>query len=108
MPTYEYECEKCGDRFEAFQKMSDKSKTRCTKCRGRLTRLVTGGTGFIFKGSGFYVTDSRKGRDKAERRDKPEKSEKPEKPEKKEKSEKPEKTEKGGDKPKGKEKSADG
>jgi len=59
MPTYEYECLKCGHRFEIFQKMTDTPRKRCPKCRGKLRRLVGSGAGMIFKGSGFYVTDYR-------------------------------------------------
>ncbi|MGE5177173.1 MAG: FmdB family zinc ribbon protein [Hyphomicrobiales bacterium] len=59
MPTYEYECEKCGHRFELFQKMSDPPRKRCPKCRGKVRRLIGTGAGMIFKGSGFYVTDYR-------------------------------------------------
>ncbi len=59
MPTYEYECLKCGHRFEAFQKMSDPPKKRCPKCGGKLRRLVGTGAGIVFKGSGFYATDYR-------------------------------------------------
>ncbi|HEU4724699.1 MAG TPA: FmdB family zinc ribbon protein [Candidatus Eisenbacteria bacterium] len=59
MPTYEYECEKCGHRFELFQSMKDEPKKRCPKCRGKVRRLIGTGAGMIFKGSGFYVTDYR-------------------------------------------------
>ena len=59
MPTYEYECEKCGHRFELFQKMSDPPRKRCPKCRGKVRRLIGTGAGMIFKGSGFYITDYR-------------------------------------------------
>ena len=59
MPTYEYECEKCGHRFELFQSMSDPVRKRCPKCRGKLRRLIGTGAGMIFKGSGFYTTDYR-------------------------------------------------
>ena len=59
MPTYEYECLKCGHRFEIFQKMTDRPRKRCPKCRGKVRRLVGSGAGMIFKGSGFYVTDYR-------------------------------------------------
>ena len=59
MPTYEYECLKCGHRFEVFQKMTDEPKKRCPKCRGKVRRLIGGGAGMIFKGSGFYITDYR-------------------------------------------------
>jgi len=57
MPTYEYECEKCGHRFERFQSMSDTPLTVCPECRGKVNRLVSGGGGVIFKGSGFHATD---------------------------------------------------
>jgi putative FmdB family regulatory protein len=59
MPTYEYECEKCGHRFEVFHSMSEEPRKRCPKCRGKLRRLIGTGAGMIFKGSGFYVTDYR-------------------------------------------------
>src|SRR5512137_2157627 len=61
MPTYEYECTKCGHTFEAFQSMSEKPLSRCPECRGRVRRLIGGGLGVIFKGSGFYSTDNKKG-----------------------------------------------
>ena len=60
MPTYEYECVECGHRFEAFQSMSDDPLKECEHCRGPVRRLIFGGTGIIFKGSGFYVNDSGK------------------------------------------------
>ncbi|MDC7124550.1 MAG: zinc ribbon domain-containing protein [Spirochaetales bacterium] len=60
MPTYEYECQSCGHRFEAFQSMSDEPLTECENCKGPVKRLIFGGTGIIFKGSGFYVNDSAK------------------------------------------------
>ena len=59
MPTYEYECEKCGHRFEVFQSMTEPPRKRCPKCRGKVRRLVGGGAGIVFKGSGFYTTDYR-------------------------------------------------
>lgn len=61
MPTYEYECSKCGKNFEVFQQMSDKPLTFCSDktCRGKVKRLIGGGAGFIFKGAGFYTTDNR-------------------------------------------------
>ena len=59
MPTYEYECEKCGHRFELFQSMKDPPKKRCPKCKGKLRRLLGTGAGIVFKGSGFYQTDYR-------------------------------------------------
>ncbi|MCF7800413.1 MAG: zinc ribbon domain-containing protein [Candidatus Marinimicrobia bacterium] len=65
MPTYDYECKKCGRRFEVFQRMTDNPLTICPTgiCeekewgRGEVRRLLSGGTGLIFKGSGFYITD---------------------------------------------------
>jgi putative FmdB family regulatory protein len=57
MPTYEYECKKCGYNFEIFQSMSDEPLKTCDKCGGEVRRLIFGGAGVIFKGSGFYVTD---------------------------------------------------
>ncbi len=61
MPTYDYVCESCGHEFEHFQSMSDKRLSRCPKChKARLVRKVGGGTGVIFKGSGFYATDYKK------------------------------------------------
>ena len=59
MPTYEYECGKCGHHFEVFQSMKDPVKKNCPKCKGRVRRLISGGAGLIFKGSGFYITDYR-------------------------------------------------
>ncbi len=60
MPTYDYECTECGHEFEHFQAMSDDPLKNCPQCGGRLRRLIGGGTGVIFKGSGFYVTDKKK------------------------------------------------
>src|SRR6202045_401915 len=67
MPTYEYRCEKCNQRFEVFQSMKDGAYTVCPKesCRleawgaGTVKRLIGTGAGLIFKGSGFYITDYR-------------------------------------------------
>ena len=60
MPTYEYECDACGHRFEEFQQMSDAPLKSCPKCRKRkLRRLIGSGGALIFKGSGFYQTDYR-------------------------------------------------
>ena len=61
MPTYEYVCTKCGDQFEVVQSFSDDALTKCSKCKGQL-RKVFGSVGIVFKGSGFYKTDSRGGR----------------------------------------------
>jgi putative FmdB family regulatory protein len=60
MPTYEYECKSCGHGFEVFQSMSDPPLKDCPECGKEVRRLILGGTGVIFKGSGFYVTDKGK------------------------------------------------
>jgi putative FmdB family regulatory protein len=59
MPTYEYECKKCGHRFEEFQNITDPPLRRCPRCKGRVRRLIGTGAGIIFKGEGFYATDYR-------------------------------------------------
>ncbi|MDR3148261.1 MAG: zinc ribbon domain-containing protein [Treponema sp.] len=60
MPTYEYECKTCGHTFDVFQNMSDEPVKVCPQCGKEVRRLINGGTGVIFKGSGFYVTDKNK------------------------------------------------
>jgi putative FmdB family regulatory protein len=60
MPTYDYECTKCGRIFEVFQPMSAKPLKSCPKCKGKVNRLIGAGGGLIFKGSGFYATDYKK------------------------------------------------
>ena len=57
MPTYEYLCESCGHRFEAFQSMKDDPIEECPLCGAKVRRLIGGGNGLIFKGTGFYITD---------------------------------------------------
>ncbi|MEY4939776.1 MAG: hypothetical protein RIQ93_1511 [Verrucomicrobiota bacterium] len=58
MPTYEYVCSKCGNEFEQFQSMLDAPLKKCPKCKkAGVKRLVGGGAGLIFKGTGFYITD---------------------------------------------------
>lgn len=61
MPTYEYQCQKCKKPHEAYQSITAKPLTKCPQkhCGGRLKRLLGSGSGFIFKGSGFYITDYR-------------------------------------------------
>jgi len=56
MPIYEFECKKCKDHLEVFQKMNDKPPVKCRKCGGRLEKLVSA-SAIQFKGSGWYVTD---------------------------------------------------
>ena len=60
MPTYEYVCTKCGHRFEAVQSMMEKPLSRCPVCKSAIRRVINGGIGVIFKGSGFYSTDNKK------------------------------------------------
>jgi putative FmdB family regulatory protein len=59
MPTYEYECQSCGYKFEKFQKITDQPLEKCPKCKKIIKRLIGTGSGIIFKGSGFYATDYR-------------------------------------------------
>ncbi len=59
MPTYEYKCQKCQRQFDVFQKMTDAPLAECSECHGPLKRLIGTGAGFLFKGSGFYITDYR-------------------------------------------------
>jgi putative FmdB family regulatory protein len=58
VPTYQYACTECGHAFEQFQSFSDDALTQCPECDGRL-RKVFNAVGVVFKGSGFYRTDSR-------------------------------------------------
>lgn len=61
MPTYEYQCTKCGHELEAFHSMKDAPLRRCPACKkSALKRKVGGGAGLIFKGTGFYITDYKK------------------------------------------------
>ena len=57
MPTYEYQCHCCEKRFEEFKPISSAPYASCPKCQTEVKRLISGGTGIIFKGSGFYLTD---------------------------------------------------
>lgn len=59
MPTYQYACTACGHQLEAVQSFSDEPLTQCPSCEGRLRKLFNS-VGIVFKGSGFYRTDSRK------------------------------------------------
>lgn len=69
MPIYEFECRKCKNHLEVFQKMSDKHPVKCQKCGGRLEKLVSA-SAIQFKGSGWYVTDyAGNGRKAAEKAD---------------------------------------
>ncbi len=58
MPTYEYECKKCGI-VEVFQRITEKKLTKCPNCKKPVKRLLGSGSGILFKGTGFYQTDYR-------------------------------------------------
>lgn len=58
MPTYSYQCTECDDRFDIVQAFTDDALTTCKRCSGRLRKLFNS-VGVVFKGSGFYRTDSR-------------------------------------------------
>ena len=60
MPTYSYACTKCENRFDIVQSFTEDSLTECNECGGRLRKLFNA-VGIVFKGSGFYRTDSRSG-----------------------------------------------
>ena len=59
MPTYEYQCQKCGHRFSEFQRIVDPPIKDCPECKKKscVEQIISGGSGLIFKGSGFYETD---------------------------------------------------
>lgn len=90
MPTYSYHCDSCGHDFEAVQRFADDPLRECPQCGSPIRRVIQP-VGVVFKGSGWYITDSRpksategsSGSDKAAKKsaDKPEKSEKSEKAE---------------------------
>lgn len=61
MPRYEYQCSDCGVRFERIQHYTDAPLTTCPECEGKVQRLI-GPVGVVFKGPGFYATDSKKGK----------------------------------------------
>lgn len=72
MPTYEYECTKCGHEFELFESITAEPTKRCPECAGMVKRLLGTGAGILFKGSGFYQTDYRtEGYKKSAEADKP-------------------------------------
>ncbi|MGW0038150.1 FmdB family zinc ribbon protein [Gordonia sp. NPDC003376] len=60
MPTYSYACTECDNKFDIVQSFSDDALTQCPQCTGRLRKLFNS-VGIVFKGSGFYRTDSRNG-----------------------------------------------
>ena len=61
MPNYEYRCEDCGHVFEKLHGMSEEPELDCPRCSGQTSRIISGGSGVIFKGSGFYATDDGSG-----------------------------------------------
>jgi len=68
MPHYAYECDACQHNFEEFQKMSDPAIEICPKCgKKKVRRIISGGAGVIFKGSGFYSTDYKSKRESEKR-----------------------------------------
>lgn len=74
MPTYDYQCQACQHQFEAFHSMASPSLKKCPACgKLKLKRIISGGAGIVFKGSGFYQTDYRsKSYDEAAKKDKAE------------------------------------
>lgn len=60
MPTYEYRCDECEHKFEEFRSITADPADTCPECGGPVQRLISAGNGFIFKGSGFYITDYKK------------------------------------------------
>ena len=64
MPTYVYACPKCGHEYEKLQRITDKTRAKCPECRTRGERLISGGVGLVFKGSGFYITDYKRAGEK--------------------------------------------
>jgi len=86
MPTYEYECRECGHRFEIHQRISEQALTECEICGGPLRKLFHP-VGIAFKGSGFYVNDS-----KASRKEPSGEGKKPDKKPEKKPDKKPEST----------------
>ena len=97
MPTYDYLCRECGERFEHFQSMSSpalKTFPFCENCKKEdceVERIISGGTGLIFKGSGFYLTDykNKKSDNKKSKSGKPETKTKVKKKNNSKKGEKP-------------------
>ena len=79
MPTYEYKCPS-GHLFEkAFPRITSKRHAPCPTCGKRAERLISGGAGLVFKGSGFYITDYKRAGEKGEKAEKAEKADKVEK-----------------------------
>lgn len=62
MPTYDYKCPDCGNVFEEFQSIKSEPIAKCPNCGHVAKRMISAGTGLIFKGSGFYITDYKNGK----------------------------------------------
>lgn len=62
MPIYEYQCSKCGEVFEAFQKINDKPLTQCRFCKSRVEKIISQSS-FQLRGSGWYLTDYARGKE---------------------------------------------
>ncbi len=76
MPTYDYQCVSCSHQFEVFHAISAEPVLECPVCGSPVKRLIGGGTGLIFKGSGFYITDYKNNNKKSGRAEKKTKTEK--------------------------------
>ena len=74
MPTYEYRCPKCGHEYEKIQKISDNARPKCPKCGTKGERMISGGVGVVFKGSGFYETDYKRAGETRKSGDEPSKT----------------------------------
>ena len=84
MPTYDYICNDCEKMYEYFQSMSDAPVKECPECeKNSLRRVISGGTGLIFKGSGYYLTDYKNKKTKSSEDKKPNKKKKDNKSKKK-------------------------
>lgn len=66
MPTYGYRCPECGHEYDRFQKINDATRAPCPECGTPGDRLISGGAGLVFKGSGFYETDYKRAGSKRE------------------------------------------
>ena len=89
MPTYDYKCGACGHEFERFHSITAEPVRTCPVCaKDRVTRAMSGGSGLIFKGSGFYITDYKKSKPETESKsvEKPKDTKKIDKPKSKPKS----------------------
>lgn len=102
MPTYSYKCPECGHEYTKIQKFTDNARAKCPQCGARGERVITGGGGLIFKGSGFYITDYKRTPEKEKAGEKGDKGDKGEKADRTDKTEKAEKKAEGSKKPESK------